>query len=419
MIQAVKGTRDILPEEVGRWHFVEEKARRVFRRYGFREIRTPVFESTDLFARGIGEGTDLVLKEMYTFTDRGDRSLTLRPENTAPVVRAAVENGLFRHGSNRLYYIGPMFRYERPQKGRMRQFHQIGVEAFEPNEPSVDAEIIEMSVAFLTELGITATDLVINSAGCNLPHCRQAYRGLIQEALASHVEELCPDCRRRLRENPLRILDCKAGCRRFLNELPTLLERQGPECRDHFNETRRHLDLLEVQYRVDPQLVRGLDYYVQTTFEITGKSLGAQNALLGGGRYDGLVEALGGPPLGGFGFASGLERLILSLPPGVGEPGPGPDLYIATLGRAADEHAMLIARELRKRGLWVEWDPDPERSLKAKSRRAGQRQARYILFLGEDEIRRGVLTLKRMDGGVQTEIDASDLNRLTREVGDA
>jgi len=416
MIQAIKGTRDILPDEVGRWQFVEQTAQRVFRRYGFREIRTPIFESTDLFARGIGEGTDIVSKEMYTFTDRGSRSLTLRPENTAPVARAAIEHGLFQKPwGGRLYYVGPMFRYERPQKGRMRQFHQIGVEAFGSTEPSVDAEVIEMSMAFVSHLGIGGVELALNSVGCN--QCRPGYRQQLQEALAPYRRDLCEDCQRRLNENPLRILDCKAGCRRFLQDAPTLLDALDPACREHFEKVRHYLALLEVPHRVDPHLVRGLDYYMRTTYEIEGKSLGAQNALLGGGRYDDLVESLGGPAVPGFGFASGLERLVLSLPPGKGDAEPGPDLYVAIHGEAAFEGGMRITRELRCRGRWVEMDPVPGRSLKAQSRRADQVRARYVLFLGEEELRRGVLNLRRMEGGLQSELPASDLDGLAREVG--
>ncbi len=414
MIQAIKGTRDILPSETGRWQFVEGTAHRVFRRYGFREIRTPVFESTELFSRGIGEGTDIVSKEMYTFLDRGERSLTLRPENTAPVVRAAIEHGLFqRSDSERLYYIGPMFRYERPQKGRMRQFHQIGVEVFGSGEPALDAEVIEMSAVFLEELGIRETDLAVNSVGCEV--CRPVYRERLREFLAPRFAELCADCQRRYRENPLRILDCKAGCRRLLEGSPTLLETLDPACRDHFESVRRYLDLLGVPYRVEPHLVRGLDYYMRTTFEILGAALGAQNALLGGGRYDRLVQELGGPPVPGIGFASGLDRLVLSLPPGTGEEGRGPDFFVAVHGAAAFDKALKLARDLRRRGAWVEMDPMPGKSLRAQTRRADQIRARRILFLGEEEIQKGVVTVKNLEGGNQWQVPESELGRLAEE----
>ncbi len=414
MIQAIKGTRDILPEEAGKWQFAERTARGVFRRYGFREIRTPVFESTELFARGIGEGTDIVSKEMYTFTDRGGRSLTLRPENTAPVVRAAIEHGLFRKAdSERLYYIGPMFRYERPQKGRMRQFHQIGVEAFGSLEPSVDAEVIEMSMVFLRELGIVDTDLAVNSVGCEA--CRAIFRERLREFLAPRLQDFCPDCRRRYNENPLRILDCKAGCRKLLEGSPTLLETLDAPCREHFDTVCRLLGKLGVAHRIEPHLVRGLDYYVRTTFEVLTGGLGAQNALLGGGRYDRLVEELGGPSVPGIGFASGLDRLILSLPAGAGEENAGPDFFVAVQGKESFGRALLVVRDLRRLGAWAEMDSSQGRSLRAQMRRAGQLRARHILFLGEDEIRKGVLTVKRMEEGTQWEIQASELESLVRE----
>jgi histidyl-tRNA synthetase len=415
MIQAIKGTRDILPEETGKWQFTETTARRVFRRYGFREIRTPIFESTELFARGIGEGTDIVSKEMYTFTDRGGRSLTLRPENTAPVVRAAIEHSLFRRAdSERLYYIGPMFRYERPQKGRMRQFHQIGVEVFGSVEPAVDAEVIEMSMVLLQELGISDADLAVNSVGCET--CRPAYRERLREFLAPSLQDLCPDCQRRYRENPLRILDCKAGCRRFLEGSPTLLETLDAPCRDHFEAVRRSLGSLGVPHRVEPHLVRGLDYYMRTTFEVLAAGLGAQNALLGGGRYDRLVEDLGGPSVPGIGFASGLDRLILSLPPGTGESAAGPDYFVAVQGESSFEPALRLVRDLRRKGAWAEMDPGPGRSLRAQTRRADQLRARHIIFLGEEEVRRGVLTVKQMEKGSQWEVAATDLDRLMEMV---
>jgi histidyl-tRNA synthetase len=414
MIQAIKGTRDILPPEAERWQFAESAARRVFRRYGFREIRTPIFESTELFSRGIGESTDIVSKEMYTFKDRGERSLTLRPENTAPVVRAAIEHGLFqRPDCERLYYVGPMFRYERPQKGRMRQFHQIGVEAFGSAEPALDAEIIQMSAAFLEEMEIRDIDLAVNSVGCE--NCRPAYRERLRQFLAPRFEELCVDCRRRYHENPLRILDCKAGCRRLLEGSPTLLESLDPPCREHFDSVRRYLDLLEVPHRVEPHLVRGLDYYVRTTFEVLGASLGAQNALLGGGRYDDLVHDLGGPSVPAIGFASGLERLVLSLPAATAEGEERPDFFVAVHGAAALAPALQLARDLRRRGAWVEMDPHPTRSLKAQTRRADQLHSRHILFLGDEEVRKGILTVKSMEGGTQWEIPANDLDRLLGE----
>jgi len=414
-VQAVKGTRDILPDEARRWQRVEEMARRQFRRYGFREIRTPIFESTELFARGIGEATDIVSKEMYTFTDRGERSLTLRPENTAPVVRAAIEHHLFqRVDCERLYYIGPMFRYERPQKGRMRQFSQIGVEAFGSDAPALDAEVMEMSMVFLEGLGISAATLAVNSVGCK--ECRGVYREKLREALAGRVGELCVDCQRRYRENPLRILDCKVGCRRLLAHAPTLLDTLDAPCREHFEQVRGTLDLLQVPYQLDPHLVRGLDYYMRTTFEVLGASLGAQDALLGGGRYDGLVEELGGPAVPGFGFACGLDRLVLSLPEPSGPSREVPDVFVAALGDAAWERALLLVRDLRRRDLWVEWEPARGKALKSQARKADRLGARHTLFLGDEELRRGFWTLKTMEGGSQREIPSADLESLVKEL---
>jgi histidyl-tRNA synthetase len=414
-IQAIKGTRDILPDEADRWQRVEDAARRVFRRYGFKEIRTPIFEATELFARVIGEGTDIVSKEMYTFTDRGERSLTLRPENTAPVVRAAIEHHLFqRPDCERLYYSGPMFRYERPQKGRMRQFSQIGVEAFGSDAPALDGEVIEMAMEFLSELNLTEVALRINSVGCEA--CRSAYRERLREALADKVGELCSDCQRRYRENPLRILDCKVGCRRFLQDAPTLLDNLDAACKEHFQAVTRCLDRLEVPYQVDPLLVRGLDYYTRTTFEVLGASLGAQNALLGGGRYDGLVKSLGGPAVPGFGFASGVDRLVLSLGEQAEGMRQGPDLFVATLGEPAWEQALTLVRDLRKHNLWVEWEPAPGKSPKAQARRADRLGARHLLFVGDEELKRGTWTLKSMQGGSQKEMPASDLDGLIKEL---
>ena len=296
----------------------------------------------------------------------------------------------------------------------MRQFHQVGVEAFGSVEPALDAEVMEMATVFLEALGIREIDLAINSVGCEI--CRPAYREFLREFLTPHLADLCSDCQRRYRENPLRILDCKAGCRRFVEGSPTLLESLDPACREHFESVRRYLDLLEVPYRVEPYLVRGLDYYLRTTFEVLGATLGAQNALLGGGRYDRLVHDLGGPSVPGIGFASGLDRLILSLPAQTGEAARGPDFFVAVHGPEAFEPAVRLVRDLRRRGAWVEMDPNPGRSLKAQTRRADQLRSRHILFLGEEEIQRGVLTVKRMQGGEQWEVPVAGLDRLMSEV---
>jgi histidyl-tRNA synthetase len=411
MIEAAKGTRDILPAEIPRWQLVEARARETFALFGFREIRTPIFEATELFARGIGEGTDIVAKEMYTFQDRKGRSLTLRPENTAPVARAYIEHQMHR-GSvvERLYYIGPMFRYERPQKGRTRQFHQIGVEAIGSDNPAIDAETLQMLMLFLDRLSIRPLTLQLGSAGDET--CRPAYRQVLVDELLPHRDSLCVDCRRRLETNPLRCLDCKVPAdQALMARVSPIFDHLCAACRDHLGSVRAHLDRLAVPHVLAPRLVRGLDYYRRTTFEVTQPALGAQSALLGGGRYDGLVQELGGPPVAGFGFAIGEDRLVLCLPevlPGLED---HPDVYVAPLGEPALGPALEAASRLRLSGKRVVLDPLPERSLKSQMRRAHDLQARFVLILGEEEVRNGTVTLKRMTDGEQRSTPDPDLLR--------
>jgi histidyl-tRNA synthetase len=404
MIEAVKGARDILPEETGRWQFVEAAARSLFERYGFREIRTPILESTELFRRGIGEGSDIVAKEMYTFADRKGRSLSLRPEATAPVARAYIEHRLDRRSEiERLYYIGPMFRYERPQKGRTRQFSQIGAEVMGGDHPAIDAETIEMVMTFVEALGIAGAGLVLNSVGC--PVCRPGYRDVLVRALQPLADRLCNDCRRRLRENPLRCFDCKVPAdRAILAAAPAILEHVCEVCRDHFARVRACLEALGVGFRIDPRLVRGLDYYRRTAFEVIQEGLGAQNALLGGGRYDGLIEGLGGPPVPGFGFAAGLDRLVLSLPETAPIPEAAPDVVMVTQGEESIGRALEVAQRLRRAGLRVILDPLPGKSLKAQMRRAHDRRARFAAILGERELSEHVVTLRTMADGTQVSV---------------
>jgi histidyl-tRNA synthetase len=406
VIEAVKGTRDILPDEVGRWQLVEARAREVFTLFGFREIRTPIFESTELFARGVGEGTDIVAKEMYTFSDRKGRSLTLRPENTAPVVRAYIEHAMHR-GSDveRLYYIGPMFRYERPQKGRQRQFSQIGVEALGSDHPAIDAETLHMLVVFLDRLEIRPVELQINSVGCS--ECRPAYREVLVRELTPHRSRLCVDCQRRLETNPLRCLDCKVQAdRALLDKVSPIVDHLCPACREHYAGVRAALDSLGVAYVQAPRLVRGLDYYRRTTFEVSSPGLGAQSALLGGGRYDGLVQSLGGPPVPGFGFAVGEDRLVMCLPDGIAGSVEQADVFIALVGEQAVHPALVAAAQLRASGRRVILDPLPERSLKAQMRRAHDVGAAFTLILGADEVARGSITVKRMRDGTQRTVPA-------------
>jgi histidyl-tRNA synthetase len=404
MIETVKGARDILPDEIGRWQFIEAAARSLFERYGFREIRTPILESTELFRRGIGEGSDLVAKEMYTFSDRKGRSLSLRPEATAPVARAYIEHRLDRRAEiERLYYIGPMFRYERPQKGRTRQFSQIGAEAIGGDHPAIDAETIEMVMTFVETLGIAGAELVLNSVGC--PVCRPGYRAVLVRALEPLADRLCEDCRRRLRENPLRCFDCKVPAdRAILATAPSIQEHLCQACRDQFARVRASLGTLGVGFRIDPRLVRGLDYYRRTAFEVVRDGQGAQNALLGGGRYDGLIEGLGGPPVPGFGFAAGLDRLVLALPDSAPLPDEAPDVVMVTQGEESIDRALRVARRLRRAGLRVVLDPLPGKSLKAQMRRAHDRRARFAAILGDREVGADLVTLRSMADGTQVSV---------------
>jgi histidyl-tRNA synthetase len=401
MIRAVKGTRDILPDETPAWQRVEAAAREVCERYGYREIRTPVFEQTELFARGIGADTDIVSKEMYSFEDRDEErsSLTLRPEATAGIVRAVIEHSLFQTDpALKVYALGPMFRRERPQKGRYRQFHQLDVEAFGLAQPSIDAEVIELALAYLDACGLAGRELILNSVGDR--NCRPAYVATLQAALRLEAARLCVDCQRRTETNPLRVLDCKVPADQApIEALPRIADHLCAECRDHFAEVRRELDLLGIAYRLSHRLVRGLDYYTRTTFEVVSGDLGAQNSVLGGGRYDGLVEELGGPALTGIGFALGLERLVMLLP--AHEPARRCDVFLAPLaGRAALDKALLLQRELRRSGVSAQLD-HAERGLKAKLKLADKLGARYVAILGEDELRRAEWTLRDMRSSSQ------------------
>ncbi|MBI1950523.1 MAG: histidine--tRNA ligase [Acidobacteria bacterium] len=419
MIEAQKGTRDILPGEIARWQLVEAQARATFELYGFREIRTPIFESTELFSRTIGEATDIVSKEMYTFLDRKGRSLTLRPENTAPVARAVIEHQMHRGaGLQRLYYIGPMFRYERPQKGRARQFHQIGVEVFGSEHPAVDAETLEMLMAFLESLGIAGAELAVNSVGC--PVCRPAYREALLAYLRPHRDSLCEDCRRRLAENPLRCFDCKVPAdQETMSAAPPITESLCAACRDHFARLVALLEALAIRHRIEPRLVRGLDYYRRTSFEVTVPGLGSQNALLGGGRYDGLIRDLGGPDVPGFGFAVGEERLVLSLPAAAAAAEGAPDIYMAAIGEEGVARALVVGRWLRRTGKRIVLEPQPDKSLRAQMRRAHDLGAAFVLIIGESEVREGSVTIRRMADGTQERVAAQRVEGRLREMAGA
>ena len=401
-VASVRGFKDILPDEVGKWQFVENTARRVFGNYGFLEIRIPILEKTELFARGIGEATDIVEKEMYTFTDRSGTSVTLRPEATASIVRAYIEKNLHTQNPvSKLYVIGPMFRYERPQKGRFRQFNQIDVEVFGVEDPMVDAEIMIMLAHFLRETGLKKLELHINSLGCRT--CRPAYQKKLKEFLQNHEDALCPDCKRRIHTNPLRIFDCKVtSCGEIMDQAPLILDSLGPICREHFDKVRSYLGLLDIPYALNPRMVRGLDYYVRTAFEMISSDLGAQNAVSGGGRYDGLIADLGGPDISGIGFAIGMERLVSLLPsePKDREP---PRLFLATTGEHSRMEGFKLAQILRRDGFSVELAYD-RKSLKSQMRRADRFGCQYVLILGEEELAAGTAVLRDMGTKTQVEI---------------
>lgn len=399
-ISSVRGFRDILPPETEKWQRVEETAHEVFRSFGFREIRIPVLEKTELFRRGIGESTDIVEKEMYTFTDRGEESLTLRPEATASVIRACIEHSLYASEAvTKLYTIGPMFRRERPQKGRYRQFHQIDTEILGPDDPRTDAELILMLTHFLRKLGLQNLSLEINSLGC--PNCRPAFQKAIVSFLRGREEELCPDCQRRLNTNPLRIFDCKVeSCQKVIADAPRLPEYLCDDCRKHFKTLQESLDLFSLPFTLNPKMVRGLDYYTRTTFEITTEFLGAQNAVVGGGRYDHLMRDLGGPDIPGIGFAIGFERLIAVMPET--DDAVTPLLFIAALGEAALKKAFHICNSLRMKGLAVEMDY-AGRSLKSQMKRADKLRCRYALIVGDREIEENRASLRNMQTGDQRE----------------
>ncbi len=399
-IKSVRGTHDLLPEATQLWQEIEAAARHNFGLYGYAELRTPIFEETELFARSIGAATDIVQKEMYTFADSKGKTFSLRPEGTASVVRAFIEHGLHHDGGiHRLYYIGPMFRHERPQKGRYRQFHQIGVEVLGSDHPALEAEVIEMLHRFFEHLEVEGLELLVNSVGCT--NCRPAYIQLLREQLNTQASDWCSQCRQRAETNPLRVLDCKTpDCQPLIEKLPTIEEHLCEECRRHFSRFRNYLDLQQVPYRVDPRLVRGLDYYVRTTFEMVSDRLGpTQNAVVGGGRYDGLVEILGGPATRGFGFALGIERLVTVM----GErpnksQSVAPDLFLGFLDDASFEECIQLASHLRGEGIHAYLDFQG-RSLKAQMRLANRLGSRFTCVVGEEEMTSGRFPLKRMEDG--------------------
>jgi histidyl-tRNA synthetase len=413
--KAMRGFSDILPPATRRWRALEERAREVLEGCGFSEIRVPILERAELFSRSIGEGTDIVEKEMYTFEDRSGDCITMRPEATASIVRAYIEHKMYAADPMaKLYSIGPMFRHERPQKGRHRQFHQINVEVFGISHPMIDAEVMAILMHYVALVDATGCRLHINSLGC--PRCRLPYKESLRIFLGDHLPHLCQDCRRRMERNPLRAFDCKVqGCQEVMREAPLVGDYLCPECTEHFAGVKAYLEALGVPYEINPRMVRGLDYYTKTAFEVVAGGLGAQNAVAAGGRYDHLVAELGGPDIPGIGFAIGMERLLLILPD---EPlPPRPSLFIAALGEGPQREAFGLSYKLNQAGIKTMIDYEG-RSLKAQMRRADKFGARYVLIIGEDEQRDGQAILRDMAEGKQEEIPLPSIfEEMVRRVG--
>ena len=400
---SLKGIQDILPPAISQWQKVEQTAKDVFSVYGFQELRAPIIESTDIFIRSIGETTDIVEKEMYTFSDKAGRSITLRPEGTAPVVRCYVQNRLYDLPSpQKFFYSGPMFRYERPQKGRFRQFYQIGVEALGTSDPKLDAEILFMLRLFLERIGLEGLSFEVNSIGCE--KCRPDYKKALLNFLSGKIDEFCPDCKRRYTFNPLRILDCKVKeCIKLRVGAPKVTDFLCNDCREHFDALLSLLRLHNFPHIINPDMVRGLDYYTRTTFEVTSTKLGAQNTVAAGGRYDRLVEEFGGPPTPAIGFAMGMERIVELLNALDRLKIPAPRVFIATIGAPAEKVGLILAERLRGKGFWVEINYASS-SLRSQLRKADRLSSAYVFMLGDDEISSGKIKWKRLSDGSQGEI---------------
>jgi len=406
-LQALKGFKDVLPGESEKWAFLEQTARKIFQNYGYSEIKTPILEKTELFARTIGAATDIVEKEMYTFADRSGDSVTLRPEATASVLRAFIEHHLHTlQPLQKLFSIGPMFRHERPQKGRLRQFHQINAECLGSSNPYTDAEIILLLIHILKAFGLADIRLRLNSLGC--PACRPSFAAAIQAFFEKRPEGFCPDCRRRIKTNPLRVFDCKVErCQEQILEAPTIPDFCCPDCRRHYHAVQELLAPWDLPVQLDPKLVRGLDYYCRTTFEVSAVHLGAQDAVAGGGRYDGLLKTLGGPDLPGIGFAIGLERAVLLL----GEDQQwetGPFVFFATLGEDARRRAFHWVQSLREQGIPAEMEPE-EKSLKSQFRRADKLRAPLVVIAGSEELEKSRAAVRIMENKTQEEVPLSEL----------
>lgn len=409
-VAAIKGTKDILPLEARKWQHVETVIKSYCERYGYREIRTPVFEATELFQKGTGETSDIVMKEMYSFVDKGGRSLSLRPEYTPSIVRAIIEHRLYLQPQPmRYYYIGPMFRYDKPQKGRYRQFHQLDIEVFGEKDAAVDAEIVEMASSLLSQLKVKGTDILVNSVGCR--KCRPGYHKELRHQAELARDSLCPDCQRKISTNPLRIFDCKEdSCRKISQGFPKITDFLCRDCDEHFKNFCSYLDLFGLKYEVEPRLVRGLDYYTKTTFEIVSTELGAQDAILGGGRYDDMIKDFGGPDICGIGFALGVERLLSLVPE---EKEPENIVYLVCLGEEAKKEGMLLAQYFHKENIecLLEYK---SRNMSKQMSRANKIGAAWVLIIGEDEIKKKRFQLKNMSSGEQKEVTREKALKIIR-----
>ena len=409
--KAPRGTKDITPKDVYKWHYVEKKFREICALYGYEEIRTPIFEHTEVFARSVGDTTDVVQKEMYSFTDRGDRQLSLKPEGTAGVIRSFIENKMYADTQpTKLYYITPCFRYERPQAGRQRQFHQFGIEVLGSDGPSVDAEVISLAVQFFNEMGLKNLSVNINSVGC--PTCREEYNRKLKEYLDKKVDVLCETCLERKDKNPMRVIDCKnPHCKENLQDIPFMIDHLCEDCKDHIDKLQTYLKEMDINYVVDKTIVRGLDYYKKTAFEIISNDIGSQSTVCGGGRYDGLVEMLGGPKgISGIGFALGAERLLLTLENNnieIENP-KSTDIYIATIGDAAKTKSFKLIKDLRSNHISADND-HLDKSLKAQFKYSDKLNAKYTVVIGDDELANDTATLKNMKTSEQTTIKLSEL----------
>ena len=409
-IKAQRGTQDVLPRDSYKWQAIEREVLAISGRYGFKEIRTPTFEATELFTRSVGDTTDVVQKEMYTFEDKGGRSITLRPEGTSGVMRAAIENGLLGDALPvRLSYVTSCFRYEKPQAGRLREFHQFGVEMLGAESPAADAQVISLGRAILDKLGVTEVRLEINSIGC--PHCRPKFLEALRSYFAAHEEELCETCKGRLERNPMRILDCKSPvCQAIAKDAPIGLDYLCDDCKAHFEGVKNLLDAMGIAYEINPRIVRGLDYYVRTVFEFVSEKIGAQGTVCGGGRYDGLIGSLGGNDLPGIGFGMGLERLLMLVGDTLTPPAP-PAVYLIALSPAASLRANALVRALRERGIYADCDV-MGRALKAQMKYADKTGAKAVCVLGDDELASGQATLKWMETGATQTVALNDLAAL-------